>query len=781
MALFKNRCLSSKSAMLLMSASAGVLMAGTGARAAEGTPQIEELIVTAQKRAESVQDVPISISAYSGERLEAAGVQNFRELSDIVPNLRMEVSNSARNTTVSIRGIGSSGTNPGIENSVGLFLDGSYLSGAGALQSDLLDIESVQVLRGPQGTLYGRNTPVGAINIVTREPKATPEGMLVGGLGDYENRYIKGYVGGGLSETVAGRVSFWARKRSGFEHNLFSGEDVNDFQGVGGRARLKWEPSDTLKVNLIGYFGRTKVRGGVAEQLDPSSPGGIAKAPFLAAVAAQGYTFRNYSKTDHVVDSNEHSNDNIKSYGASVTADWDLAGGHTVTSITSWDVYYGKVNPLAADALPMNLGTVEETGEATSYSEELRIASPTGGRLEYLGGLFLYSNDTWLRASITVGPDANRLFPLPAAQGGPAPFRPGDATFTAFDQTTKSAAVFGTATLRLTPQWRVTAGARYNRDEKDATINHTTTPSPARPFLAVFGPNPIGNVTRDEGKATWSLNTQYDLADDIMLFASASTGSKSGGFNARRQAAGTPVQFEDESSIDYELGFKSRLLDRRLMLNVTAFRIELNNFQESVVNPVTRVGFIVGNAGQRTGTGVEIDGEAALTSELRLSGGMAYLDAQYTDYASGPCYAGRVADGALPGTCNFNGLTPSGSPRWKANLAADWTHPLGNGLTVALRGEMTYTSALFLDGLLDPRSRQAAVTVFNGRLTLRPDDGPWSATLWGKNLTDEAYFQRTPPQPLTLFANAGGTAAPDGYNGYYAEPRTWGIELSYRY
>ncbi|WP_337188421.1 TonB-dependent receptor [Phenylobacterium sp.] len=759
---------------------AGGLATGAWAQAG-GEAQLEELVVTAQKRAENVQDVPLSITAVSGRDLEAANVTNFRELTAMVPALRMEGTNNTRNTTVSLRGIGNSGNNPGIEYSVGVFLDGVYLPGLSVLQGDLVDIQAVEVLRGPQGTLYGRNTPVGAINIITREPQAKPEAMVTAGFGNYQQRYAKGYVGGALGEDLSARASFWLRDRDGFARNLATGGRVNDMKGGGARLRTMWTPNDDLKFNLVGHYSIVRSKGGVADAINPTGPGGVATPGFLAETAALGYTFQNFTSGDFVVQADDVTNDKAISYGASLTGEFELPAGHTLTSITAWDVNVGGADPYSADALPQNVAKLIERGEIESFSEELRVSSPTGGFFEYIAGLYLYRQTYDFWSTVTVGPDANRLFPLPAAAGGPQRFREGDQMRSEADLKTRSTALFGTARLNFTDRWRASLGARYVWEKKDGVINHTNSPGTNAAFQALFGPNPIGAVERSEEKFTWLLSTQYDLTPDIMAFASVSTGYKAGGFNARRQAPTAPVQFEPESSIDYQLGLKSQLLDRRLRLNLTLFNMVLSDFQESILNPVTRSGFLTGNAGERRVRGLEGDFAAVVGPNLRFSGGLTYLDAEFTDYTIGPCYAGRTPNGSQPNTCSFNGLTPVSSPKWKFNVAGDYSRQVADDLMFNARLEVQHTSSMLLDAALDPRSRQKAVTLLNGSLSLGAEARGWSGRLWVKNLTDEHYYQRIGGIPLAPMVSTGGTAGAEGFHGYYAEPRTYGLELTYRY
>lgn len=226
---------------------------------------------------------------------------------------------------------------------------------------------------------------------------------------------------------------------------------------------------------------------------------------------------------------------------------------------------------------------------------------------------------------------------------------------------------------------------------------------------------------------------------------------------------------------------KSQLFDQRVRVNLTLFNMVLSDFQESILNPVTRSGFLTGNAGERRVRGLEGDFAAVVGEHLRLSGGLTYLDAEFTDYTIGPCYAGRAPDGSLPNTCSFNGMTPVSSPEWKFNLAADYSRPITDDLTFNGRLEVQHTSSMLLDAALDPRSRQEAVTLLNGSLALDIGDGRWNLALWGKNLTDEHYYQRIGGIPLAPMVSTGGTAGAEGFHGYYAEPRTFGLEVTYRF
>ncbi|MBU1375036.1 MAG: TonB-dependent receptor [Alphaproteobacteria bacterium] len=764
---------SSKYVLLLGAAMAA--MASAPALAQEGN-EVETVVVTAQKRAENIQDVPMAVSAISGDQIEKRGVTNITELSKFLPSVQITQSNNNRNTTVFVRGVGTSGTNPGIEASVGLFLDGVYLPAAGPIQVNLQDISSLEVLRGPQGTLYGRNTPVGAINISTRAPQQAPEAMLTGTLGNYKDKRIAGYVGGGLTDNLSGRLSFWLADRDGYEHNLFTGDDVNGSTQKGLRGRLKWEPADDLDVNFIAYYANINSHCCTPDILNPTGPRGIATPGFLAASAAAGRPFRNFDDKDHVVDDDYESRNATDSYGLSVQVDKDLPGGHTLTSITAYNAYDDNITQLAADALPLDISRGFQRLLADIYSEEIRILSPVDQRLTYIGGVYLFHENMRYDTQSNVGSQSTRVFP------GNARALPGEFGHFYYRQQTDSVAAFGQVTFNVTDVFRITGGGRYSWDKKDSYIAAVNSPVGTPQFRAAVPTNIVGDVSRSEKKFTWSLGAQYDITPDIMGYVLAATGYKTGGFNARAAAPNTPFEFDAENSMNYEVGLKTTLLDGALVFNIDVYRTTLKNFQDSLLNPLTGSGFIVGNAGERRSQGVEADARWRVTREFSLNGSMSYNDAEFTDYTAGQCYGGQVANGTKPGSCNYNGQRPAQNPKVQWSLAFDWRHDLAfKNLGLFVQGDATFTDNQYLTATLDPRSYQSSYTLYGLRAGVESQSGQWRLSAYGKNLSDKSYYLQTTPQPLSFLIGAGGTTAADGFVGWYGAPRTYGVELQVKF
>ena len=756
--------------------------------AAPALAQVDEIIVSAQKRQESVQDVPISITAFSGADLETKGVTDFTDIAQTVPNFDLPVSNISRNVSVRIRGIGSSGTNPGIESSVGVFLDGLYQPSGAQIFGELTDIQTVEILRGPQGTLYGRNTPVGALNVTTRDPQQDFESQIRLGYGSHDHKWVNGYVGGGISENAAGRITAWFRDRDGYDDNLFTGEPINDAKTIGGRGKLLFQPSDNLDINLTaGYSVSDKVCC-VAEQIDPTGPLGIATPGFLATMAANGTPFSNFDDSDHVVDADDAPDDHTEDINASVKIDYKLGSGHILTSITGYQNWKNDVT-IASDSTRASVLDVDQDQQNKILSQELRITSPISEKFDYLGGLYLYKQDTTFdEAGIFLPGGPHRVFANPNApfclpQNGGCTARAGDNLNSLFEQETESIAAYGNATIHVTDKWDVTGGLRWSQDKKDFDVVHANDPTNS-PVANIFVFPPIDPPadSRKEDKLTWSANTRYHVNDDVMLFATASTGFKSGGFNSRRLPAGSALEFEAENSISYEGGIKAFFADRRIMLNATAYHTTVEDFQETALAP-TGTGFIVSNAGEQEAKGIEIDYRFAPNDAFSIDGSFAYLDAEYTDFEGAQCGLGETPDRFVGrnALCDRTGETPSNSPKFSTTIGAQYETSVGDDLNLRLRADYNWRDEQnILRVTQDSPADIDDYGLLNLRATLGHKDGKWDLEAFVNNVSDEAYFVQAAKQPLGALISAGGFAGAGGVVGWYGAPRTYGLQLTYR-
>jgi iron complex outermembrane receptor protein len=451
-------------------------------------------------------------------------------------------------------------------------------------------------------------------------------------------------------------------------------------------------------------------------------------------------------------------------------------GGHTLTSITAFNEFYENIKVLSAEGLPLDVGTGPQPLKTQSYSEEIRIASPSGQKLEYLAGVYLFRESVNYKNGFTAHVGANRVF-------GPAgKITPGDNTFFFYDQTTKSAAAFGQATFHVTDAWRFTGGLRYSSDDKKAATGSNDNAGVSPAFKSAFPINPVQQLSRNDNKLTWSIGSQYDVTRGVMAYVIAATGFKDGGFNARQTAAGTPLAFNPENSTTYEAGVKSTFFERKVLLNVDVFRMKLNGFQESTLNPLTGVGFIVGNAGDRRVDGLEVDLQWAPIEHLSIVASGQVNDAKFTNYPAAQCYTGATPNGSSPGTCNYTGLRPAYNPASSGSLSANWDAPLGStGLDGFVNGSVTYQAKQLEDGTLDPRSLQSAYSLLNLRVGVGSEKSNWKVSLFGRNLANKAYYVASAAQPLGGLISGGGAAGAQGFFGWYGTPRTYGIELTVKH
>lgn len=737
---------------------------------------IEQVVVTATKRQEDVQSVPIAETAYSGAALERMGVSSFVDVARFVPGLQIAPANNNGTTQVLIRGIGSSGANPGFEPSVGIFIDGVFIPAAGPIQAQLLDIASIDVLRGPQGTLYGRNTSVGALNINTKAPTDERTGMLKVAYGNYNARNISGYVGGRLADGLDGRLTLWDVAHDGYQRNIYLRADVNDNNQWGGRGRLKWRPTDTFTDNFIGYFSRISGHCCAPEPVNPTGVGGIATPGYLAAAAAVGAPFVKFTSLDNTVADGDRGLDIAKIYGVSNQADWNLAKGFVATSITAYNVYDEDNPDSVSEGLPQIVSNVSQKRLQKAVSEELRLASPKGNTIDFLAGAYFYHQTTDFTQSIHLTPMANRLTPV----GGLLPTDSGDYLF---HQTTDSQALFGQATWNVTQHLRVIGGLRQSWESKTGFTSTTDNPTASRAFKSGIPPNPGTQLAHDEHKLTWMSTVQYDVRDGVMAYATAATGWKSGGFNARSSTVGTPLTFGPEDSTDYEVGVKSEFFDRTLRFNFDVYELQEKNIQQAIHNPVTGVGFIVGNLGNVKNTGFEFDAIWRPIAPLTFSATGAFTRAHTYDFSAGQCptYPGTVANGTVAGTCSFNGRRPAFNPSVTYSLGVDWRQTIANGLQGFVDLNASYQGKQYEDPTLDPRSLQRPFVLLNARLGIGGENGRWTAALFGRNLTGAAYYINTASQPQASFMSAGGTSSPNGWVGWYGPPRTFGAELTYQF
>lgn len=722
--------------------------------ATEGSAQamLEEVMVTATKRPESLQDIPVTVTVFNSETIQEAGINNAEDLAILTPSLNINSNLSPFNARMTIRGIGTAQTDPALEPSVGMFIDGVFLGRSGLGMSDLTDIERIEVLQGPQGTLYGKNTNAGAVVVITKAPNMEEfEGYLEASAGDFSMGEITGSASGPLSDTVAYRLSGSALQRDGYYDNG-GGDDLNDADEWNLMGKLLWEPTDDLGILLNGsHVDRdTTCCGADSVQSDAVN----------TELANQGLPQDKSDPYDRDIAVDVDSRFKLESDMVALTVDYDQAWG-SIKSITAWNDYnYTTSTDVDRSQLDI-LSIRDDKNWGDSLSQELRLSSTVGEQVDYQVGLFFYEQTTKRGNGspyVYIGEDfltiaSQQALPLPL----PITFlaAPGDTLSAKMKLETESIAAFGQATWHIGDRWHLKGGLRWTDEQKKADLysrTDSTAPSAellGRSLLDSFATPIDQNFKRSTDNVDWLLSASVDIGDDTMAFATAATGSKSGGFNS---VSGSPEDraFEDEDTISYELGVKSTLLDATLRLNATAFYTEIDDYQ-SQQQLESGGGTFVSNLGKVQTSGLDFYLEALPLPNLTITAGLLYMhDYEVTD---GP------DDGLeLPFTAKYSG-----------NLAATLVFPLADG-AIYTRADYSY---------MDDHSTNVASEVnlqpkdFDDRnlvnLTVGWRNEQWNVSVWGKNITDDEYASQTVvPFPFS---------AMDAY--FLAPPRTYGATLRY--
>jgi iron complex outermembrane receptor protein len=731
---------------------------------------LEEVVVTAQKRAQDIQNVPISITAFSGDYLEEAGVKTVEDVARLTPNFTISNSSQQTNSRISIRGIGSVG-NSGIEPSVGVFIDGVYYPRPGSIIGQMLDIQSFEVLRGPQGTLFGRNTPMGALNISTRNPSQETEGMLEAGFGSYNAMEIGGVYNAGITDSVAGRIAVKYSDRDGYAENILTGEEFGARDDTNVRGKLSFDVSESLTVLVTADFAEINAEGGAIEVLNSTAN------PVLDGTvnALFGNTVTTGDSYDHKV-SQEHQDQLIdKQKGLSIDINYDFSNGIRLRSITAYRDWEADVYESAL-RIPANMILRDTLYETETLSQEFQLISPGGETIDWVGGVFYYQEEYIIDQAFDAGDDY--CVPTIAALVGPAQgaaclgFQQDRFVDSAFSQDLDSIAVFGQATWNINDQWGLTLGGRYTNDEKDGDFIQMVN----NPFGALVRVDEtVQNMKRDDSKSTWFGNLNWFVTEEIMLFATASTGYKSGGFNSEggNVALGRDKRiFGPELATNYELGVKSTLLDGAMTANLNVYRTDLEDFQDRLFDGLS---FVVVNAGEVRQQGAEADLAWSPIEPLQLRAGVSYLDSEYLKFDSAP---------GLPGgpSQDLKGQPKPFSPKWQSSLSADWTAALTDSTEWFVGGSWSWIDEQNIGAVSNnnPQSVQDAYSLVSARLGVHSASGDWSATLFGNNLTDEDFCVTTFDQPFGEQLGALNAAANTMVQRcVLGAPRTWNLKLSY--
>ncbi len=741
------------------------------------TKGFDEIIVTARKREESVETTPIAISAFTGDILDNRGAANISDVSRFVPNLTITASpagsGSGSSSSIYLRGVGQVDflitTDPG----VGIYIDGVYYPRATATIMNLLDLERVEVLRGPQGTLFGKNTIGGAVSLISAKPSADGGGKLELRAG--KNSYFEGraMVDVPLSDTLNSRFSALYKTKNGFTDRIVTGEREGDERSFAARAMFNWAPNDQFTADLaVDYQNRNGTTSENAViQFEPTA--GIA-AVWSALIggatnppAVVNTDPRQSGSTGVNVDDNE-------TVGLSLTMEYDL-GATTLKSISAvrtLEAEFGRDGDGTANAyLHTNNRVVQ-----SQYSQELQLTGRGfDGRLNWVGGVYYFNElakDTnvvrlaeGLWNALEGLPGA--VLPLTATSVCPGPTPPnvcaggtGNPFNAAFDLdfniynklSAESYAVYGSGTFALTDQLNLTAGLRYTDENKDYYLDHWR----ANSSTTIIAPTAVS-----DSWSAWSpkVSLDYQTNDNTLLYASLSRGFKSGSFNGRPTTQGAVDSFNPEFVWSYEAGVKTSFADRRVLLSAAAFIYDYQDLQltSARADATGNLILVTENAGKANVKGIEAEMRAMVTDNFVIDASIGLLDAAYGELN--------------PGATVSADLRLMRTPEFTMYLGGEYTLDVSDDFDLTLRGDYSYMSSQALDPANTAILIQDGYGLLGGRITLTPKDANWEVALYGSNLTNELYL-------------IGGASTLDSFGiveGYYGLPTEWGIATKLKF
>ncbi len=699
------------------------------------TGQIETITVTATKRPQLLQTTPIAISVLNGAALEQDNVNTLAAVTAQAPTVNFRTNASNKDTALFIRGVGTISTSPGVEPTVSMVIDGVVTGRPGQATMDLLDIDRIEILRGPQGTLFGKNASAGVINIVSKAPGKDTERYVDLSFFQGNERRLRMGASGELKEgMLRGSISAMTAKYDGNVTNVFDGSKVNGYDRQGLRGRLEMTPTRDLKVSLIADYSKAKdtTPTGVVTNTTTTAyaTGVVTQNPLFAAAvapvvpAADNRQINSDTGTD-VADVNS---------GVSAQVDWQLGSGLQLTSITA---YRGWTNLQHQDQDRLGMVYKQFAGTADvgnlafrQISQELRIANTKGSFVDYVAGLFFIDGKDNERYERDVTRCANSV--AVALPSGLIPCSAGTTTvdngIAVYGTHNKSASAFGEGTFNFSSTLRGIAGLRYTSD--DLSYYHQRTATAAGiPGVGATQPELDGSTSKHAFSGR--VGPQWEITPDVMTYLTLSRGYKGPAYNVFFNMTTLQTNaLNPETSNSVEVGLKSMLLDRKVRLNVAVFDTQYDNYQANVPDLVN--GAIVTrliNAGTVSTKGVEAEAQARVSSALSLTASVANIIARVKNFNCPP-------GAAL--SCNINGQPLPFSPDWKTNLRAKYTMPLAGKLLMDFGADYSWQSKTNYDLAQSPDAVQPAYGIFNASVGLASTDG-WRVAILGKNLGNRSY------------------------------------------
>lgn len=749
-----------------------------------------EIIVTAQQREQRLQDVPVVVSVLSGQQMQNAGIRDVKGIQDLTPGLNVTQTASTAQTSIRIRGIGTIGDNPGLESSVGTVIDGVYRARSSVAFGDLGPVERIEVLKGPQSTLFGKNTSAGVINIVSKKPTFDPKAEFEGSYGNYDMYRISGYVTGPIvGDTVAASLYASRKKRDGFYHvrngegpSTQSRDSDENYHFVKGQ--LLFDPTPDLSIRLIGDYAQRDENCCVNT---PSRTG--ATAAFVDAVASDEGTFAPADPFQRIAYANRENVTKVKDYGFSASVGYEM-GDVSLTSISAYRNWYGA-GGFDADYSSADIWYRPESTNNNKFevlSQELRLNYVTD-RFDFLLGGYYSVENLKSKAELILGSDFEEYFGL-LLSGGADPnfvstltglpvgssYPVGFSGYDTFDHKVTTGSIYGDGTFEVVDGLKLNIGLRYTTENKRLDSQFLNTPNAAacpaaqsQPIAAAFKrllcivyfdsafDSASSRQKSSTNRLSGSAKISYRVSPELMIYASYANGWKSGGFNLDRKASAPTVinpdtSFETEKVQSYEIGAKTTLLNGRLQLNGAGFYQRYQDFQ---LLTFLGTNFLVLAIPSASTKGVDADmywrtGIKGLT----LNAGVSYADTKYGNFTPPPGISDRLPNNRL-----------SFAAKWNVTAGFSSRTPVSSDLELTSSASVKWTSRYNTGSNLDPVKVQDPYAILNTRVGLTTPGDKWALELWAQNLSNSKYYQVIIDQPLQT-----GT-----YGAYLGSPRTYGM------
>ena len=686
---------------------------------AEESSQLETITVTATKRSEPLQSVPIAITVMSGDKLEQANLNTLGAISAQAPTVNFRANASNKDTSLFIRGVGTISTSPGVEPTVSMVVDGVVYARPGQATLDLMEVDRIEVLRGPQGTLFGKNASAGVINIVSKPISADIERFVDVSFFQRNEKRLRAGVSGEITPGLLGSFSALIGEYDGNIDNVVVGSKVGGYDRKGARGKLEFSPNSDVKAVFIGDYS-------TADDSGSRGPFVRATGSIPASILPVVPGLENRSVATDVKERVDDTNS-----GLSGQVDWNV-GGATLTGISAYRVWkniqFQDID--GTDQVYSQIARLSDRGQLKSeqLSQELRLASPTGKFFEYVGGLFYMrtKTDEVYRRDVTRCATNAANLPSGLTPCATLRFDNGVATYGTLG---KSASLFGESKFNFSQTLRGILGLRYTKDDLAYYHGRVSTAPAQIPGVRVTRANTSGSTSQNG--VSGRIGPQFDLSKDVTIYATYSQGYKGPAFNAFfNMSAIDDFALAPEKSKGFELGLKSTLLDNRLRLNLAAFDTKYTGYQANfpdLVSGTVVTRFI--NAGDVSTKGVEVDFDAKLSKQFTLAGAVARTTARIDRFN---CPAGATCPA-------LNGAPLPSAPDWKANVRANYKMDVGSGLKLDLGADYSWQSEVQFDLSRSTNTLQPSYGIVNMSVALSSPAAGWRVALHGKNLADKSY------------------------------------------